>query len=129
MIIFADNNVQTRSDCPVGDWTSGQAKYTVQDGTPLAEKILAYAPHFTPVEDKEGNLADVTPLPIPEQTPTLAEQITTLKAQLADTDYQIIKAYEYALVGLQVEYDITALHAERQEIRDKINELEEQPNE
>jgi len=50
--------------------------------------------------------------------------INVLKQQLAETDYKIIKCYEYQLAGLDLPYDIPALHAERQGIRDKINLLE-----
>lgn len=52
------------------------------------------------------------------------ETIDTLKQQLADTDYKIIKCMEYQLAGLEVPYDIETLHTERQAIRDKINEVE-----
>jgi hypothetical protein len=57
---------------------------------------------------------------------SIRNQIAALKAQLSATDYQIIKAYEYSLVGLETDYDIESLHAERQSIREQINELEEQ---
>ncbi len=50
--------------------------------------------------------------------------IDELKQQLADTDYKIIKCYEYQMAGLELPYDIQAIHAERQAIRDKIAELE-----
>lgn len=50
--------------------------------------------------------------------------VESLKAQLAETDYKIIKCYEYQLAGLELPYDITILHVERQAIRDEINELE-----
>lgn len=71
-------------------------------------------------------------LPIPEEPetpePTAEEiayrEIISLKAQLAESDYKITKAYEYTLVGLEIPYDIPALHAERQAIRDLINEKE-----
>ena len=42
-----------------------------------------------------------------------------------DNDYKIIKCSEASLVGEEMPYDITALHAERQALRDKINELED----
>ena len=86
------------------------------------------------IYDSIDNYTEVLPSEEPteptEPTEPIEEQqsVAELKAQLADTDYQIIKAYEYALVGLEVEYDITALHTERQGIRDEINELEEQLN-
>ena len=45
---------------------------------------------------------------------------------IAASDYKIIKTYEYTLLGEQTEYDIEAVHAERQALRDQINTLETQ---
>jgi len=59
-----------------------------------------------------------------DSVPSIQAQIAELKAQLSTTDYQIIKSYEYSLVGLDSPYDIETLHAERQAIRDQINTLE-----
>lgn len=61
--------------------------------------------------------------PAPEQ------EIINLKAELEETDYKVIKCYEYQLAGLEMPYDITELHTNRQVIRDKINELMEVQNE
>ena len=55
---------------------------------------------------------------------SVEEQIAELKAQLSSTDYKIIKCSEAQLVGEEMPYDIAAIHAERQAIRDKINALE-----
>ena len=52
------------------------------------------------------------------------EKISRLKAELAATDYQIIKCSECQLLGQPMPYDVAELHAKRQAIRDKINELE-----
>ena len=52
------------------------------------------------------------------------QQISDFKSQLESTDYKIIKCSECQLVGKEMPYDITELHAERQEIRDNINILE-----
>ena len=52
----------------------------------------------------------------------------TLKAyenKLTETDYKVIKCYEYSLAGLDLPYDIEALHAEREAIRDEIRKLED----
>ncbi|MBC8618961.1 hypothetical protein H8788_14540 [Parabacteroides faecis] len=43
---------------------------------------------------------------------------------LQASDYKIIKATEYAALGLECEYDLNTLHQERQSIRDQINQLE-----
>lgn len=55
--------------------------------------------------------------------PSKEEQIAELKEQLTATDYKVTKCYEYGLAGLTLPYDISALHIERQAIRDQINEL------
>ena len=51
--------------------------------------------------------------------------LNSLEKQLADTDYKVIKCYEYSLVGLDLPYDIEALHAEREEVREQIRKIEE----
>ena len=56
----------------------------------------------------------------------LTDQITALKAELAATDYKVIKNEEYAAAGLDPAYDPTELYTARQAIRDQINTLEEQ---
>lgn len=53
-----------------------------------------------------------------------AREVASLKVQLEETDYKIIKCSEYQLAGLELPYDIAALHTERQALRDRINELE-----
>lgn len=45
--------------------------------------------------------------------------------QLAETDYQIIKCYEYSMVGLELPYDIEELHATREYLREEIRKIEE----
>lgn len=52
--------------------------------------------------------------------------ILNLKRQLESSDYKIIKCAEYQLAGLELPYDIVELNAARQDIRNKINELEAQ---
>lgn len=50
--------------------------------------------------------------------------IQELKNELNSTDFMVIKSYEYYLAGLEIPYDFVKLHKQRQELRDKINELE-----
>lgn len=61
-----------------------------------------------------------------QQISQVTAQIDGLKAQIAASDYKIIKTYEYDLLGEQTEYDMQAVHAERQALRDQINSLETQ---
>jgi len=55
---------------------------------------------------------------------TTQQQIEALKEKLSASDYKVIKFAEYSLAGLLAPYDIVALNAERQAIRDQINEFE-----
>lgn len=63
---------------------------------------------------------------IPNREKSAEEQIDELKHELSKSDYKIIKCSECQLMGLDMPYDIIALHVERQEIRNKINELEQE---
>lgn len=54
---------------------------------------------------------------------TLSE-VERLKSELQESDYKVIKCAEAMAIGAEMPYDVTALHKERQALRDKINELE-----
>lgn len=54
----------------------------------------------------------------------ITAEITRLQAEISSTDYQVIKSYEYALAGEQLPYNIAELHRQRQNLRDRIKELE-----
>lgn len=61
---------------------------------------------------------------VPE-TYEIKKEIDRLKKVLSDSDYIIIKSYEATMTGQPVEYNMGEIHVSRQELRDKINELEE----
>lgn len=50
--------------------------------------------------------------------------ISGMKSELAASDYKVMKCYEASLVGIPAPYDVAALTAERQALRDEINRLE-----
>ena len=50
--------------------------------------------------------------------------IESLKSELQDSDYKVIKCAEAMTIGVEMPYDLASLHKERQALRDKINELE-----
>ena len=52
--------------------------------------------------------------------------IESLKSELQDSDYKVIKCAEALTIGAEMPYDVESLHKERQALRDKINKLEEQ---
>ena len=50
--------------------------------------------------------------------------IESLKSELQESDYKVIKCAEALTIGAEMPYDVESLHKERQALRDKINELE-----
>lgn len=54
----------------------------------------------------------------------IKQQVADLKQALSDSDYKVMKCYEASMLGQPMPYDIEEVHAERQAMRDKINELE-----
>ena len=110
---------------------NNEIKY-VRDIKPQAEKIIVLD-KMIPIPNKEGyhsilranfNTNDVWYELIETEEHKKDKAIKELKEQLNATDYKIIKASEYNLLGLECEYDIQELHTERQRIRNRINELE-----
>lgn len=75
------------------------------------------------IGEKRYEIKEV-PAPTPEEIKQ--RRIAELKAELNSTDYKIIKCSECSLAGDELPYDITELHAQRQAIRDEINELEDE---
>ena len=53
-----------------------------------------------------------------------SEEIERLKSELQESDYKVIKCAEAICLNEELPYNMTALHNERQALRDKINELE-----
>jgi hypothetical protein len=52
--------------------------------------------------------------------------IESYKAQIAESDYKIIKCAEAQILGVEMPYDVEVLHSERQSLRDRINKIEEE---
>ena len=61
---------------------------------------------------------------VPNSPSKVADEIARLQSELAATDYQVIKSYEFALAGEKPPYDPAALHSDRQALRNRISELE-----
>lgn len=64
--------------------------------------------------------------PVVDDNGLLLSEIEHLKSELQDSDYKVIKCAEALTIGAEMPYDVTALHKERQALRDKINEIEKQ---
>lgn len=104
-VINQYNETITECDLTKGRLVNGKMKH--RDGT--VENVQIYVPNDS----------------IRNRTVSNKTKIRRLKNQLSDTDYKIIKCSEYQLVGKEAPYDVEKLHAERQSLRDQINELEQ----
>lgn len=102
------------------------------------EQIITKAEYtaFANWNNTNGNKFDIEPLgdgtykiveviiPEPTEYEQMQERIVRLKQALTDSDYKVIKCAEAQMAGIELPYNITELHEERQELRDMINELE-----
>ena len=61
---------------------------------------------------------------ITEQRHALEEERLSLMQTLSKGDYKVIKCAEAQIVGAEMPYDATALHSERQAIRDRLNAID-----
>ena len=71
-----------------------------------------------------GNPQDVFGLEAREARQA-AKDLESYKIKLAESDYKIIKCYEYTLAGIDLPYNAAELHKEREAIREEIRKLEE----
>lgn len=105
-------------------YTDGQI-ITKAEYNKCANWINANGNQFKILSNGDGTYT-VKEIVIPEPTvyEQMQERIVRLKQTLADSDYKVIKCAEAQMAGVELPYNITELHAERQELRDMINELE-----
>jgi len=59
----------------------------------------------------------------------LEQRVRNLTARLSSSssdigDWKVAKCMEYQAMGIDMPYDIFALHSKRQDVRDKINQLQ-----
>lgn len=80
-----------------------------------------------PIDDGKYKITEIV-TPEPTEYEKAQERIVRLKQALVDSDYKVIKCAEAQMAGVELPYNITELHAERQELRDMINELEKITN-
>jgi len=108
-------------------WIDGKVKFYKyeKDGEYYFDEIEGGTPIEQPSEELLERLQGKTFKNYTEAKNYIENgEIDYLKEKLAETDYRIIKCYEYQLAGLELPYDVQELHTERQAIRDRINLLE-----
>lgn len=90
----------------------------------LSNDGRVWTPPPEPEPEPEQTEEELAEMERQEQIMSTQSEIDTLKLQLDSTDYKLVKTYEYSLVGMESDYDVDALHAERQALRDAINARE-----
>ena len=93
--------------------------YLVND--PKTYEVVESMPDIGGIVD--GSYESVIKYAVLMSNEVLSNQVMVLEGKLAESDYKIIKMYEYNLVGMSTDYDINELHLERQTLRSQINEL------
>lgn len=87
-----------------------------KDGKTITQKKRRY----------EKDDFEIVQMYIPHQVETARDKIARLKTKLSATDYKVIKCCECWFSGKELPYDAAELHAERQAIREEINQLEQE---
>lgn len=122
-VVYADNGLIR------GDYSEFNTLYRKVDDSKYELSIdEVYVEKFNQ-EDVNEEIISEYEEPIVDENERIKQDILNtiyyLKHQLESSDYKIIKCYEYSLVCEEcAEYDINALHIERNELRNQINELE-----
>ena len=62
--------------------------------------------------------------PVVDDNGLILSEIERMKSELQESDYKVIKCAEAMCINAELPYNMTALHNERQALRDKMSELE-----
>ena len=94
--------------------------YDQDAGEPEVGKLQTLSPVYREEADRISLRWEVI-----EDPEKVKKEIARLESEIANTDYKVIKSYEYALSGEKPPYDIAAVHTGREELREQIRELKE----
>lgn len=118
MLVFENGGWQISSESPDTNYIAGtaemQPKWVVNDNSEVAAKIMSAARPWTPVEDDDGNLIDITETPL-SQDEINQQRTEGIKCQLAELDNRTTRPLRAILAGTATDED-----------RDKLREIEEQ---
>lgn len=116
------------------EWCNAQERICIDEIEPITKEVEEQYEEFNSetqeIERKNRTVEktirrfQIQEVPAPSEEEIKEHRIAELKAELDSTDYKIIKCSECSLAGEEMPYDIVALHAQRQALRDEINELE-----
>lgn len=138
--LIKDNNVNIIGEIIDGQW-QGNIYYNADNSRKTAKQVISdlllkeivipssfdgNSTHYQYVE-QNGKIV-LTELKIEiikeKEKKTYINRISQLKKLLSETDYKIIKCFEYQLANLIMPYDFKTLQAQRQAFRNEINILE-----
>lgn len=118
MLVFENGGWQISSESPDKNYIAGtdemQPKWVIHDNSEVAAKIMSTTRPWTPVEDDDGNLIDITETPL-SQDEINQQRTEGIKCQLAELDNRTTRPLRAILAGTATDED-----------RDKLREIEEQ---
>lgn len=118
MLVFENGGWQISSESPDKNYIAGtdemQPKWVVHDNSEVAAKIMSTTRPWTPIEDENGGLIDITETPM-SQAELNRQQIDGIKRQLTELDDRTTRPLRAILAGTATDAD-----------RDKLREIEEQ---
>lgn len=116
-MIYVENMPQYEMDTAINNGF----KHLIFDEKPIISNIQGFKERYEELDDKIIVHYDI----VEYDRHKVENQIRELKELLTASDYKVQKNIEFRDAGLELPYDPTDLHNERQPLRDRINELEE----
>lgn len=131
MLIFENGGWQTSSESADTNYLEGiegciQPKWVVPDNSEVAAKVMSAVRPWEPVEDENGNLIDITEIPL-SQEELNQQRIGEIKQQLNELDAQAVRPLRAIAAGTATDADTDKLReteAQAEVLRAELAELE-----
>lgn len=130
MLVFENGAWQTSTESPDTNYLDGtnemQPRWVVHDNSEVAAKIMSAARPWIPVEDENGELIDITEIPL-SQDELNQQRADEIKYQLAELDNQAIRPLRAILAGTSTDEDtdkLREIEAQAAALRAELAELE-----
>ncbi len=129
MLVFENGGWQISSESPdtnyLAETDEMQPKWVVHDNSKVAAKIMSASRPWTPVEDENGELIDITEIPL-SQDELNQQRADEIKYQLIELDNLAIRPLRAILTGTSTDEDtdkLREIEAQATILRDELAEL------
>lgn len=131
MLVFENGGWQISSESPDTNYLAGtdemQPKWVIHDNSEVATKVMSAIRPWTPIEDENGNLIDITELPL-SQDELNQQRVDEIKLQLVEIDNQTVRPLRAILAGMSTDEDtekLRELETQAAILRKELAELED----